>query len=79
MANRLQYHNSDNLELFLIALGNSHVCNTLFYHCLEKDTWTTNITNPGKHYAKTLYFALTDKDHVDLILNTDDQRVESEG
>ena len=26
----------------------------------------------------TLYFAMTDKDHVDLVLNTDEQRVESE-
>ena len=25
-----------------------------------------------------LYFAMTDKDHVDLVLNTDDQRLESE-
>ena len=78
LANPFQYHNSDTFELFLIALGNSYVCNTMFYHCSEKDTWTTNITNPGKHCTKTLYFAMTDKDHVDLILNTEYQRVESE-
>ena len=40
--------------------------------------WATTINNSEKHYAKTLYFAMTDKDHVDLVLNTEDQRVESE-
>ena len=48
----------------------------MFYHCSEKDTWTTNITNPGKHYTKMLYFAMTDKHHIDLILNTGGQTVE---
>ena len=76
LANPFQYHNSDTFELFLIALGNSYVCNTMFYHCSEKDTWTTNITNPGKHYTKTLYFAMTDKHHIELILNTGGQTVE---
>ena len=78
MANLLQYYNSDTVDLFLIALGNSYACNTIVYRCTEKDTWTTNISNPEKHYTKTLYFAMTDKDHVDLVLNTDDQRVESD-
>ena len=78
MANSLQYCNSDTVDLFLIALRNSYACNTIVYSCTEKDTWTVNINNPEKHYTKTLYFAMTDKDHVDLVLNTDDQRVESE-
>ena len=77
-ANSLQCYNSDIVDLFLIALGNSCACNTIVYRCTEKDTWTTNINTPKKHYTKTLYFAMTDKDHVDLVLNTDDQRVESE-
>ena len=77
-ANPSQYYNSDTVDLFLIALGNSYVCNTMVYRCTEKDTWTNNISNPEKHYTKTLYFAMTDKDHVHLVLNTDDQRVESE-
>ena len=62
------------MEIFLIALGNSYACNTIVYRCTEKDTWRANINNPEKHYTKTLYFAMTDKDHVDLVLNTDDQR-----
>ena len=78
MANPLQYYNSDTVDLFLIALGNSYACNTIVHRCTEKDTWTTNINNPERHYTKTLYFAMSDKDHVDLVLNTDDQRVESE-
>ena len=78
LANLLQYYNSDTVDLFLIALENSYACNTIVYRCTEKDTWTTNISNPEKHYTKTLYFAMTDKDHVDLVLNTDDQRVESD-
>ena len=78
MANPLQYHNSDTFELFLIDLGNSYVYNAIVYRCTEKDTWTTNINNAEKHYTITLYFAMTDTDYVDLVLNTDDQRVESE-
>ena len=78
LAKPLQYYNSDTVDLFLIALGNSYVCNTIVYRCTEKDTWTTNINNPEKHYRETLYFAMTNKDHVDLVLNTDDHRVESE-
>ena len=66
------------MELFLIAQGNSCACNTKVYRCTEKDTWTANINNPEKHYTKTIYFAMTDKDHVDLVLNTDDRGVESE-
>ena len=66
------------MEHFLIALGNSYACNTIVYHCTEKGTWTANINNQEKHYTKTLYFATTDKDHVDLVLNTDDRGVESE-
>ena len=66
------------MEIFLIALGNSYACNTIVYRCTEKDTWRANINNPEKHYTKTLYFAMTDKDHVDLVLNTDDQRIESD-
>ena len=77
LANPLQYCNSDTVDLFII-MGNSYACNTIVYRCTEKDTWTTNINNPEKQYTKTLYFAPTDKDHVDLVLNTDDQRVESE-
>ena len=72
LANPLQYYNSDTVDLFLIALGNSYACNTIVYRCTEKDTCPTNISNPEKHYTKTLYFAATDKDHVDLVLNTDD-------
>ena len=78
MAHPLQYYNSDTVDLLLIALGNSYACKTIVYRCTEKDTWTTNINNAEKHYSKTLYFVMTDKDHVDLILNTDDRRVESE-
>ena len=78
LANPLQYYTSDTVYLFLIALGNSYACNTIVYRCTEKDTWTTNINNPEKHQTKTLYSAMTDKDQVDLVLNTDDQRVESE-
>ena len=78
LANPLQYHNSDTFELFLIDLGNSYVYNAIVYRCTEKDTWTTNINNAEKHYTITLYFAMTDTDYVDLVLNTDDQRVESE-
>ena len=77
-ANPLQYYNSDIVDLFLFSLGNSYVGNTIVYRCMEKDTWTTNINNSEKYYTKTLYLAITDKDHIDLILNTDDQRVESE-
>ena len=66
------------MEIFLIALGNSYAGNTIVYRCTEKDTWRANINNPEKHYTKTLYFTMTDKDHVDLILNTDDRGVESE-
>ena len=77
MANPLQYYNSDTVDLFLIALGNSYACNTIVYRCTEKDTWTTNNNNPERHYTKNLYFAMTDEDHVHLVLNTDDQRVES--
>ena len=78
LAKPLQYYNSDTVDLFLIALGNSYACNTIVYRCTEKDTWTTNINNPEKYYTKTLYFVMTDKDHVDLVLNTNDQREESE-
>ena len=78
LANPLQYYNSDTVDVFLIALANSYTCNTIVYRCTEKDTWTTNISNPEKHYTKTLYFAMSDKDHVDLVLTTDDQRVESD-
>ena len=74
----MQYYNSDTVDVFLIALANSYACNTIVYRCTEKDTWTTNISNPEKHYTKTLYFAMSDKDHVDLVLTTDDQRVESD-
>ena len=62
LANPLQYYNSDTVDLFLIALGNNYACNTIVYRCAEKDIWTTNINNPEKHYTKTLYFAMTDKD-----------------
>ena len=78
LGNSLQYYNSDILDLFLIVQGNSYACNTIVYRCTKKDTWTANINNPEKHYTKTLYFAMTNKDHVNLVLNTDDQRVESE-
>ena len=78
LTNPLQYYNSDTVDLFLVALGNSYACNTIVYRCTEKDTWTTNINNSEKYYTKTLYFAMTDKDNVDLVLNTDNQRVESE-
>ena len=77
-ANSLQCYNSDTVNLFLIALGNSYASNTIVYRCTEKDTFTTNINDPEKHYTKTLHFAMTDTDHVDFVLNTDDQRVESE-
>ena len=40
----LQYYNSDTVDLFLIVLGDSYTCNTIVYRCMEKDTWTTNIT-----------------------------------
>ena len=74
LANPLQYYNSDTTDLFLIALGNSYASNAIVHPCTEKDTWTTNINNAEKYYTKTLYFAMTDKDHVNLVLNTDDQR-----
>ena len=57
--------------------SDSYACNAIFYRCTEKDTRTTNNNNPEKNYTKTLYFAMTDKDHIDFVLNTDDQRVES--
>ena len=78
LAKPLHYYNSDTVDLFLTALGNSYACNAIVYRCTEKDTWTTNINNAEKHYTKTLYFAMTDKDHVDLVLNADDQRVDGE-
>ena len=56
LANPSQYYNSDTVDLFLIALGNSYACNTIVYRC------TTNINNREKHYTKTLYFATTDRD-----------------
>ena len=71
MANPSEYYNSGTVDLFLIALGNSYTCNTIV-------TRTTNFNNPVKHDTKTLYFAMTDKNHVDLVLNIDAQRIESE-
>lgn len=29
------------------------------------------VNNPEKDYTKTLYFAMTDKDNVDIVLNID--------
>ena len=63
LANPLQCYNSDTIDLFLIALGDSFICNTIVYCCTEKDTWTTNINNPEKHYTKTLYCAIDHFDH----------------
>ena len=77
LANPLQYYNSDTVDLFLIVLGDSCTCNSIVYHCTEKDTSTNNINNSEKQ-TKTLYFPMTDKEHVDLVLNTDDQRAERE-
>ena len=74
LANMLQYCNSHTVDPFLIALRNSSVWNTIVYRCTEKDTWMTNINNPEKHYTKTLYFAMTDKDHVDLVLKRAESR-----
>ena len=62
----------------VIALGNSYTCNTIVYSCTEKDIRATNINKTEKRYPKKLYFAKTDKDHLDLVLNTSEERVESE-
>ena len=59
LANPLQYYNSDTVDLLLIALGNSYACNTIVYRCTEKDTFTSTINNPDKHYTKALYFPMT--------------------
>ena len=62
----------------VIALGSSYTCNTIVYSCTEKDIWATNINKTEKRYPKKLYFAKTDKDHLDLVLNTSEEREESE-
>ena len=64
----LKYNNKDTVDLFLIALGNAYNCRTIIYECTSTHLWKTDLSKDSGNYEKTLYFAKTDLNHLDVVI-----------
>ena len=64
----LKYYNKDTVDLFLIALGNAYNCRTIIYECTSTHLWKTDLSKDSGNYEKTLYFAKTDLNHLDVVV-----------
>ena len=64
----LTYYNKDTVDLFLIALGNAYNCRTIIYECTRTHLWKIDLSKDSGNYEKTLYFAKTDLNHLDVVI-----------
>ena len=62
----LKYYNKDTVDLFLIALGNAYNCRLIIYECTSTHFLTTDLSKVAVN--KTLYFAKTDLNHLDVVV-----------
>ena len=68
MKTPLKYYNKDTVDLFLIALENAYNCRTIIYRCIRTHLWTTDLSMDNGNYEKTLYFAKSDLNHLDVVI-----------
>ena len=52
----------------MIALGNAYNCRTIIYECATTHLWTTDLSKDNGNYEKTLYFAKTGCNHLDVVI-----------
>ena len=64
----LRCYNKDTDGLFLIALGNAYNCHTIIYECTRTHLWTTDLSEDNGKCEKTLYFAKTDLNHLEVVI-----------
>ena len=72
----LKYYNT--VDLFAIALGNAYNCRTIIYECTRTRLWTTDLSKDSGNYEKTLYFAKTDLNHLDVVIPAEPTETESD-
>ena len=65
----LKYYKCETVDLFIHALGNAYDCRVIIFRANQTNSWTTDLNVEGKQYDKVLYFAMTDLNHMDLVIN----------
>ena len=50
----------------------------IIFRANQTNSWTTDLSVEGKQYDRVLYFAMTDLNHMDLMINCDSKHYEEE-
>ena len=74
----LKYYKCETVDLFIHALGNAYDCRVIIFRANQTNSWTTDLSVEGKQYDRVLYFAMTDLNHMDLVINCDSKHYEEE-
>ena len=52
----------------MTCFGNAYNCHAIIYECTRTHLWTTDLSKDIGNYEKTLYFAKTDLNHLDVVI-----------
>ena len=74
----LKYYKCETVDLFIHALGNAYNCRVIIFRANQTNSWTTDLSVEGKQYDRIRYFAMTDLNHMDLVINCDSKHYEEE-
>ena len=50
----------------------------MIYECTRTHSWTTDLSKDSGNYEKTLYFAKTDLNHLDVVIPAEPTETESD-
>ena len=67
----LKYYNKGTVDLFLMTLGNAYNCRIIIYECTRTHLCSTDLSKVNGHYEKTLYFAKTNLNHLDVVIQAE--------
>ena len=72
-SNLLKFYNSEVVDIFLLALGNTYEVNTVVLQSNVDKCWTTDLSNTKNNFTTNLYFAKSLSPHVDPIILDEDE------
>ena len=52
----------------MTCFGNAYNCHAIIYECTRTHLWTTDLSKDIGNYEKTLYFAKTDLNHLNVVI-----------
>ena len=59
----------ETVNLFIHAVGNAYSCRVIIFRANQTNSWTSDLSVEGKQYHRVLYYAMTDLNHMDLVIN----------